>query len=78
MIYDPNFKEGDRMRIADHAALAVFLRTWRYHHKLQPEQLAFAGTVAEIESTGIYHGGAVIYKVRDLPGMWHEKHLSAG
>ena len=75
--YDPRkFKEGATVRIAARAQLEEFLRTWQFHHKLQPEQLEFAAHVATIKSTGIYHGGDVIYQLEGVPGIWHEQLLA--
>jgi len=76
--YDPRkFKEGDTVRIAARAALEEFLRTWQYHHKLQPEQLEYAGRIATVKTTGIYHGGDVIYQLEAVPGTWHERLLAS-
>jgi hypothetical protein len=75
--YDPRkFKEGATVRIAARAQLEEFMRTWQYHHKLQPEQLEFADRVATVKSTGIYHGGDVIYQLEGVPGIWHEQLLA--
>jgi hypothetical protein len=44
---------------------------------LQPEQLAHAGAIAEVEEVGFYHGGDVLYNLKNIPGIWHEQCLSA-
>ena len=50
---------------------------WKYHHKLQPEQLAHADALAEVEKVGFYHGGDVLYNLKNVPGIWHEQCLRA-
>jgi hypothetical protein len=70
--YAPSFKEGDRVRIANRKTLEAFRRSWKYHHPLQPEQLAQAEVEATIRSIGIYHGGDVIYELEEVAGIWHE------
>jgi hypothetical protein len=75
--YDPRkFAEGTTVRIAARPKLEEFLRTWQYHHKLQPEQLEYAGRIATVKSTGIYHGGDVIYQLKGALGIWHEQLLA--
>jgi hypothetical protein len=73
--YKENFPVGSSVRIADSQRLEEFRRTWKYHHKLDPEQLKHAGEIGEIEKVGFYHGGDVLYKLRGLPGIWHEQCL---
>ncbi len=48
---------------------------WNYHHKLQLEQLAYANAAAVVEKVGFYHGGDVLYNLKDVPGIWHEQCL---
>ena len=45
--------------------------------KLEPGQLNCTGQVAEVESVGFYHGGDVLYKLKGMPGTWHERCLKA-
>jgi hypothetical protein len=71
-MYKAKYDDGTRVRIADLATLEEFRRTWKYHHALQPEQLAYAGRDAEVERTGFYHGGDVLVWLKDIPGVWHE------
>jgi hypothetical protein len=76
--YDPTkFRQGSKVRVADRAILEEFLRTWKYHHKLQAEQLEHAGKIARVKNSGMYHGGAILYELEDLPGTWHECCLEA-
>jgi len=74
-LYREDFPIGSRVRIADAQQLQEFQRTWKYHHKLNPEQLDYAGRVAEVEKVGFYHGGDVLYELRGVPGIWHEQCL---
>jgi hypothetical protein len=70
--YDPEYPEGTRVKVASRVVLENFFRTWKYHNKLDPTQLDFSGTVAEVETVGFYHGGDELYKLKGLPGIWHE------
>jgi hypothetical protein len=70
--YNPEYPAGTKVRVAARPVLENFLRTWEYHNKLDPAQLEYAGAIAEIESVGFYHGGDELYKLKGLPGIWHE------
>jgi len=52
--------------------LEDFARNWKYHHKLQPEQMKYAGIQATVKSVGFYHGGDQLYVLEYVPGIWHE------
>ena len=52
-----------------------FLRTWKFHDKLRPEQLRYADKVAKVKAVAFYHGGDVLYELKGLPGLWHEQCL---
>jgi len=58
--------------------LEEFLRTWKLHNKLHPAQLEYAGRVAKVERTGMYHGGYFLYELNAVPGIWHEHLLEKG
>ncbi len=73
--YNAEYPEGSKVRIVSREVLEDFLKTWHYHNKLRPEQLGYAGKTAEVESVGFYHGGDEIYKLRGVPGVWHESCL---
>ncbi|HXN98652.1 MAG TPA: hypothetical protein VN881_06225 [Candidatus Acidoferrales bacterium] len=73
--YKENFPKGSRVRIADRTFLENFLATWKYHHKLQPEQLAYSDREAVVKGVAFYHGGDPLYTLSDIPGMWHEECL---
>ncbi len=75
-MYDPGkFKQGATVRICGLSELDAFMKTWEHHHKLQPEQLAYARRTAIVKSAGIDHGGEVICELEDVSGLWHERHL---
>ncbi len=73
--YKADFPEGTLVEIANRGLLEDFKKEWKYHHPLQPQQLAFAGKTAEVVSIGFYHGGDVLYWLKDIPGVWHEQCL---
>ena len=75
--YTEEFPAGSRVKIADRASLEEFLKTWKLHNPLESYQLNFAGQVAEVESVGLYHGGYELYRLKDIPGIWHEECLEA-
>jgi hypothetical protein len=60
------------VQIVDHDHLEKFKRTWRYHHPLSEQQLAYAGHVAEVTSVDFYHGGDELYNLAGIPGTRHE------
>lgn len=76
-IYKEKFPKGSAVKIASRPSLEHFLKTWRLHDRLQPEQLDYADQIAEVESVGFYHGGDVLYKLQGIPGIWHERCLEA-
>jgi len=75
--YKEAFPEGTKIRVADRSFLDHFMAEWKYHHKLQPEQLAYADKEATVESVGFYHGGDPVYKLNGIPGTWLEPCLRA-
>lgn len=71
--YQERFPKGSKVRVADAAALDGFRRTWRFHHELLPEMLAFADRPAVVIDVSYYHGGAVLYRLNAAPEyVWHE------
>ncbi len=75
MHYNESFPAGTWVRIAERAALDEFIETWKFHNPLKVEQLASAGSVAEVENVGFYHGGDALYTLKGIPGVWHEQCL---
>ena len=73
--YKEDFPVGSKVRVIDADGLLEFQRTWKFHHKLLPEQMAYAGQVAKVEKVGYYHGGDVLYSLEKIPGLWLEKCL---
>ncbi|MES2219843.1 MAG: hypothetical protein V4587_02620 [Acidobacteriota bacterium] len=75
--YEATFPVGSKVRIADKNFLENFQSTWKYHHSLQPEQLAHADAVGKVKEVSFYHGGDQLYILENLPGIWHEQCLRA-
>ena len=73
--YEAEYPEGSSVSIVPRDALETFMREWRWHNRLQPEQLNYAGRVAKVKSIGFYHGGDELYTLEDVPGVWHEQCL---
>jgi hypothetical protein len=73
--YKEAFPIGTEVRIADRGFLDDFVVSWKYHHKLQPEQLAYANCVVKVKAVGFYHGGDPIYTLEGTPGLWLEQCL---
>jgi hypothetical protein len=76
-IYKARFEIGTSVQIADRAVLETFLRDWKLHNKLEPNQLKYHGQVATVEKVGFYFGGDQLYKLTGIPGIWHEQCLKA-
>ena len=70
--YHADFPAGSRVRVVSRPALEQFMREWRLHNPLQPEQLQYAGTAAVVKKIGYYHGGDELYSLENIPGVWHE------
>ena len=79
MAYDPAiYRDGAQVRIADRTTLDEFRRSWKLHHPLQRAQLKYAGRLAKVARSFMYHGGDVLYDLKGIPGLWHEQLLEAG
>ena len=52
--------------------LEEFMETWRFHHPLTQDQIAYAGLRGRVADVGFYHGGDELYHVEGIPGIWHE------
>ena len=70
--YKEEFPIGSLVKIATRSSLEDFMRTWKLHNKLMPEQLEYAGKSGKIKSVGFYHGGDELYQIEGVPGIWHE------
>ncbi len=75
--YKETFPKGTAVRIISKAALETFARDWKYHHKLQPEQMKYAGTISTVKGVSFYHGGDQLYVLENVPGIWNEPCLEA-
>lgn len=73
--YNERFSKGSKVRVADRATLEEFTGTWKYHHKLRPEQLDYADRVATVIGIGFYHGGDPVYELEGVPGLWLDQCL---
>ena len=69
MLYKEDFPVGSKVRIASREFLKHFERSWKYHYPLESSQLHHAGEVATVSSVGFYHGGDVVYQLRDIPAL---------
>jgi hypothetical protein len=73
--YKEEFPVGSSVQIADQECLEGFLRSWALHNRLDPQQVNYADHIAEIESVCFYHGGDELYRLKGIPGVWHEQCL---
>lgn len=74
--YNLEFPVGSRVQIASKEVLEDFLKSWKYHNKLQPEQIGYSGQTARVKNAGVYHGGDELYELDGIPGIWHEQCLT--
>ena len=74
--YNADFPKGSKVRIKSCKFLRNFRLTWKYHHPIEESQIAYGGTVAEVDSVGYYHGGDELYTLKFVPGTWHEECLA--
>jgi hypothetical protein len=75
--YKGQFPKRSIVRVITRVALETFANDWKYHHKLQPEQMEYAGVMAIVKEVGFYHGGDVLYELENVPGIWHEPYLES-
>jgi hypothetical protein len=73
--YREKFPAGTNVRIADFPFLELFMKEWKYHHKISPEYLKYAGQEAMVRDVAFYHGGDPVYVLKDMPGTWLEQCL---
>lgn len=74
--YQEKFSVGTVVQVARLEVLEQFHRSWKYHHPLTEKQLLFASATATVADVGYYHGGDVLYWLKDVPGVWHEQLLN--
>jgi hypothetical protein len=75
--YKATFPAGSKVRIISRPALETFAKDWKYHHKLRPDQMEYAGTIAIVKEVSFYHGGDQLYVLEDVPGIWNEPCLES-
>jgi hypothetical protein len=75
--YNLEFPIGSKVKTADCQTLEEFLSSWKYHNKLQPEQIDYHDRTTRVADAGLYHGGDELYRLEGIPGIWHEQCLLA-
>ena len=77
--YQEQFPTGSYVWIASEAELREFMLTWKFHHKLKPEQVQHVGERRKVKDVSFYHGGDRLYELQGLPDfLWHEQCLRSG
>jgi hypothetical protein len=74
--YSEEYPVGSLVEIASRGVLEEFMKTWKFHNKLQPQQLDYAGRTGRVKWFGFYHGGDELYQIEGIPGTWHEQCLN--
>jgi hypothetical protein len=65
------FPKGTKVKIESRGVLEDFAKNWKQHSPLQANQLQFHDVEAVVEEVGFYHGGDELYKLSQVPGVWH-------
>jgi len=73
--YNAEFPVGTVVRVVNRPQLDEFMKTWRFHHPLTEDQLAYGGVQSRVSDVGFYHGGDELYHLEGVPGIWHENCL---
>jgi hypothetical protein len=76
--HNAGFPAGTLVQVVSRPQLEEFMRTWRFHHPLTEDQLAYAGLLGTIADVGFYHGGDELYHLEGISGIWHEACLKEG
>ncbi len=63
--YSARYPVGSTVRLRSRDELEAFMNSWKLHHALVAEQLRFADIETVVQSVAYYHGGDVIYTLRD-------------
>ena len=71
-LYNAEFPAGTLVRVAGRQQLQEFMSTWRFHHPLTEDQLAYAAVQGKVVDVSFYHGGDELYHLEGIPGIWHE------
>jgi hypothetical protein len=75
--YKALFPIGSIVRVKNRADLERFAMEWRQHDPLTAEQIEFADATSSVKGLGYYHGGDPLYKLKGVPGVWHEECLQS-
>jgi hypothetical protein len=75
--YNAEYPPGTLVRIAARQELEEFRNSWRLHHPLTPNQLAYAGMEDKVSEVAFYHGGDELYQIEGVSGIWHEVCLTS-
>ena len=70
--YAEKYPVGTPVRVASRTELERFRDEWHLHNPLQLDQLTFAGQRSHVSGVGFYHGGDPLYRLAEVPGVWHE------
>jgi hypothetical protein len=73
--YQEKYAVGTKVKVVSRERLEAFQQNWKYHNKLTTAQLAYANRLTEVAATSFYHGGDVLYELKEVPGIWHEECL---
>jgi hypothetical protein len=66
------YTEGSSVRIRSREQLEDLARSRKNQVKIDSNQLAFAGQIAMVKWSGLFHGGGYVYQLDGVPGYWHE------
>ena len=66
------YTPGSSVRILSRERLDALSRGSKYRLKIEENQFAYAGQVAMVKWSGLYHGGGFVYQLDGVPGFWHE------
>lgn len=69
------YTQGTSVRIRSREQLDEISRRANHQPRIEPQQLAFAGQIAMVKWSGLYHGGGYVYQLDGVPGYWHERVL---
>jgi hypothetical protein len=74
--YVAAYPVGTDVNIASEQVLRAFIAEWEYHHPLALSQLQHAGITTRVARVPYYHGGAPLYELSGVAGIWHERCLT--
>lgn len=67
--YQADCPLGTTVRVASRTDRDAFLAKREWHHPLQPDQLLFAGQIAQVINVAFYDGGDELYTLEGVPGL---------